>query len=40
MCLWNIAGLLSDVLSEDNGIVVFKVRRWFLMIDLQVNVLS
>lgn len=40
MRLWNIAGLPSDALSEDNGIVVFKARRWPLMIDPQVNVPS
>nr|AML30859.1 axonemal inner arm dynein heavy chain 3 [Marsilea vestita] len=32
---WNIAGLPSDSLSEDNGIIVFKARRWSLMIDPQ-----
>lgn len=33
---WNIAGLPSDSLSEDNGIIVSKARRWPLMIDPQV----
>jgi hypothetical protein len=33
---WNIAGLPSDSLSEDNGIIVSKARRWSLMIDPQV----
>ncbi|XP_024523426.1 dynein heavy chain 1, axonemal [Selaginella moellendorffii] len=35
MRAWNIAGLPSDSLSEDNGIIVFKARRWPLMIDPQ-----
>lgn len=37
MRAWNIAGLPSDSLSEDNGIIVFKARRWSLMIDPQVT---
>lgn len=36
MRAWNIAGLPSDSLSEDNGIIVSKARRWSLMIDPQV----
>jgi dynein heavy chain len=36
MRAWNIAGLPSDSLSEDNGIIVSKARRWPLMIDPQV----
>ncbi len=36
MWAWNIAGLPSDSLSEDNGIIVSKARRWPLMIDPQV----
>ncbi|XP_024377701.2 uncharacterized protein [Physcomitrium patens] len=35
MRAWNIAGLPSDSLSEDNGIIVSKARRWPLMIDPQ-----
>ncbi|BBN11637.1 hypothetical protein Mp_5g13570 [Marchantia polymorpha subsp. ruderalis] len=35
MRAWNIAGLPSDTLSEDNGIIVSKARRWPLMIDPQ-----
>ncbi|KAI5076359.1 hypothetical protein GOP47_0008424 [Adiantum capillus-veneris] len=35
MRAWNIAGLPSDSLSEDNGIIVFKAKRWSLMIDPQ-----
>eukprot|EP01018_Ginkgo_biloba_P007239 Gb_31251 [translate_table: standard] len=35
MRAWNIAGLPSDSLSEDNGIIVFKARHWPLMIDPQ-----
>ncbi|KAG0617480.1 hypothetical protein M758_5G192300 [Ceratodon purpureus] len=35
MRAWNIAGLPSDSLSEDNGIIVSKARRWALMIDPQ-----
>jgi dynein heavy chain len=30
---WNIAGLPSDTLSTENGIIVSKSRRWPLMID-------
>jgi dynein heavy chain len=36
MRAWNIAGLPSDSLSEDNGIIISKARRWSLMIDPQV----
>lgn len=39
MRAWNIAGLPSDSLSEDNGIIVSKARRWALMIDPQVWIL-
>ncbi|KAJ7552868.1 hypothetical protein O6H91_06G073600 [Diphasiastrum complanatum] len=35
MRAWNIAGLPSDLLSEDNGIIISKARRWPLMIDPQ-----
>nr|PNR26425.1 hypothetical protein PHYPA_031000 [Physcomitrium patens] len=35
MRAWNIAGLPSDSLSEDNGIIISKARRWPLMIDPQ-----
>ena len=30
---WGIAGLPSDKLSVENGIIMFKSRRWPLMID-------
>lgn len=30
---WGIAGLPSDKLSIENGIIIFKSRRWPLMID-------
>lgn len=30
---WNINGLPNDDLSIENGIVMFKARRWPLMID-------
>jgi dynein heavy chain len=36
MRAWNIAGLPSDSLSEVNGIIISKARRWSLMIDPQV----
>lgn len=32
---WNIEGLPTDAFSVDNGIIVFSVRRWPLMIDPQ-----
>ncbi|XP_063980239.1 dynein axonemal heavy chain 7-like [Diachasmimorpha longicaudata] len=32
---WNIFGLPTDLFSVDNGIIVFKSRRWPLMIDPQ-----
>ena len=31
--IWSIAGLPSDSLSVENGIILFKSRRWPLMID-------
>jgi dynein heavy chain, axonemal len=30
---WNVAGLPNDSLSVENGIILFKARRWPLMID-------
>jgi dynein heavy chain len=30
---WGVAGLPSDKLSIENGIIMFKSRRWPLMID-------
>lgn len=30
---WSIAGLPSDNLSVENGIIMFESRRWPLMID-------
>ena len=33
--MWGIAGLPSDKLSVENGIIMFKSRRWPLMIDPQ-----
>jgi len=35
--LWGIAGLPSDKLSVENGIIIFKSRRWPLMIDPQTQ---
>lgn len=32
---WNIAGLPTDNVSIENGIIVSKARRWPLMIDPQ-----
>jgi len=32
---WNIAGLPTDGVSVENGIILFKARRWPLMIDPQ-----
>jgi dynein heavy chain len=32
---WGVAGLPSDKLSIENGIIMFKSRRWPLMIDPQ-----
>ena len=32
---WNIAGLPSDSLSTENGIIMNKARRWPLFIDPQ-----
>ena len=37
---WNIAGLPVDNFSVDNGIIVFKARRWPLMIDPQGKTLK
>lgn len=33
--IWSVAGLPSDNLSVENGIILFKSRRWPLMIDPQ-----
>lgn len=33
--IWNVAGLPNDNLSIENGIIMFKSRRWSLMIDPQ-----
>lgn len=35
--MWSIAGLPSDNLSVENGIILFKSRRWPLMIDPQTQ---
>ena len=32
---WGVAGLPSDKLSVENGIIMFQSRRWPLMIDPQ-----
>jgi len=34
---WNVAGLPNDALSIENGIIMFKARRWPLMIDPQTQ---
>jgi dynein heavy chain, axonemal len=34
---WNINGLPNDDLSIENGIIIFKARRWPLMIDPQTQ---
>jgi dynein heavy chain len=34
---WNIAGLPTDSVSIENGIIVSKARRWPLMIDPQAG---
>jgi dynein heavy chain len=34
---WGICGLPSDKLSVENGIIMFKSRRWPLMIDPQTQ---
>lgn len=31
--IWSVAGLPNDNLSIENGIIMFKSRRWPLMID-------
>lgn len=31
--IWNVAGLPSDPVSTENGIIIEKARRWPLMID-------
>jgi dynein heavy chain len=31
--IWTVAGLPNDNLSIENGIIMFKSRRWPLMID-------
>ncbi len=31
--IWSVAGLPNDNLSVENGIILFKSRRWPLMID-------
>lgn len=35
--IWGVAGLPSDKLSVENGIIMFKSRRWPLMIDPQTQ---
>lgn len=35
--IWSVAGLPSDGLSVENGIILFKSRRWPLMIDPQTQ---
>jgi len=35
--IWSVAGLPSDSLSVENGIIMFKSRRWPLMIDPQTQ---
>jgi dynein heavy chain len=35
--MWGINGLPSDKLSVENGIIIFKSRRWPLMIDPQTQ---
>ena len=35
--IWNVAGLPNDDLSVENGIIMFKSRRWPLMIDPQTQ---
>ena len=35
--IWNVAGLPNDELSIENGIIMFKSRRWPLMIDPQTQ---
>lgn len=31
--MWSVSGLPNDNLSIENGIIMFKSRRWSLMID-------
>jgi dynein heavy chain len=35
--IWSVAGLPNDNLSIENGIILFKSRRWPLMIDPQTQ---
>ena len=35
--IWSVAGLPNDNLSVENGIILFKSRRWPLMIDPQTQ---
>lgn len=35
--MWTVAGLPNDNLSIENGIIMFKSRRWPLMIDPQTQ---
>lgn len=35
--IWTVAGLPNDNLSIENGIIMFKSRRWPLMIDPQTQ---
>ena len=35
--IWTVAGLPNDSLSIENGIILFKSRRWPLMIDPQTQ---
>lgn len=34
---WNIAGLPKDDTSTENGLIIFKSKRWPLMIDPQTQ---
>ncbi len=35
--MWTVAGLPNDNLSIENGIIMFKSRRWPLMVDPQTQ---